>query len=76
MDGKGSWRDNIFIERLWRTVKYEEVYLKAYSNISEAKSELKKYFEFYNKRRPHQSHGNKTPDSVYWERMEGEKIAA
>ena len=65
MDGKGSYRDNIFIERLWRTVKYEEVYLKAYQNGREARISLGKYFRFYNTERPHQSHGYRTPAEVF-----------
>ena len=55
MDGKGCWRDNVFVERLWRTVKYEEVYLKAYDTVSAAKASLAKFFDYYNRRRPHQS---------------------
>ena len=55
MDGKGRYNDNIFVERLWRTVKYEEVYLKAYANASEARRELGAYFRFYNDQRPHQA---------------------
>jgi len=65
MDGKGSYRDNIFIERLWRTVKYEEVYLKAYQDGREAKISLGNYFRFYNAERPHQSLGYRTPAKVY-----------
>jgi len=65
MDGKGSYRDNLFIERLWRTVKYEEVYLKAYQGGREARISLGKYFQFYNTERPHQSHGYRTPAEVY-----------
>ena len=66
MDGQGRWRDNIFIERLWKTVKYEEVYIKAYESISHAKKELKKFFERYNIRRPHQGLDYRTPDEVYY----------
>ena len=66
MDGKGRWRDNIFIERLWKTVKYEEVYIKAYESISHAKKELKKFFERYNTWRPHQGLAERTPDEVYY----------
>jgi putative transposase len=66
MDGRNRWRDNIFIERLWKTVKYEEVYLKAYESISHAKKELKKFFERYNMRRPHQGLAERTPDETYW----------
>ena len=61
MDGKGRYNDNIFVERLWRTVKYEEVYLKAYANASEARRELGAYFRFYNDQRPHQALGYRTP---------------
>lgn len=53
MDGKGAWRDNVFVERLWKSVKYEEVYLKAYATVTEARASLARYFEFYNHRRPH-----------------------
>ena len=66
MDGQGRWRDNIFIERLWKTVKYEEIYLKAYESISHAKKELTKFFDRYNTRRPHQGLNDRTPDEVYW----------
>jgi len=66
MDGKGSYRDNIFVERLWRTVKYEEVYLKEYTSLSEAEQHIAAYFEFYNNRRPHQKLGYKTPAEVYF----------
>ena len=66
MDGRGRWRDNVLIERLWRTVKYEEVYLKAYESITHAKKELGKFFDRYNMRRPHQGLDDTTPDDVYW----------
>jgi len=65
MDGKGSYNDNLFIERLWRTVKYEEVYLKAYQDGSEARAALADYFRFYNNERPHQGLGYRTPAAVY-----------
>ena len=65
MDGKGRYSDNIFVERLWRTVKYEEVYLKAYSNGREAKAGLDGYFHFYNNQRPHQALGYRTPAEVF-----------
>ena len=61
MDGKGAWRDNVFVERLWRTVKYEEVYLKAYDSVSEARSSIGRYLDFYNGRRPHSSLDGTTP---------------
>ena len=75
MDGRGRWLDNVFIERLWRSVKYEEVYLKAYDSIAIAKKELKEYFAFYNQRRWHQSLEKKTPDEVYWSTLEQEEAA-
>lgn len=65
MDGRGSWRDNVFIERLWRSVKYEEVYLRAYESVSEARAGLGRYFEFYNAGRPHSSLGRMTPNQFY-----------
>ena len=65
MDGKGRYTDNIFVERLWRTVKYEEVYLKAYSNGREAEAELDAYFHFYNTQRPHQALGYRTPAEMF-----------
>jgi putative transposase len=65
MDGKGSWRDNVFVERLWRSVKYEEVYLRAYDSVGEARSSIGRYLEFYNTRRPHSSLDRRTPDEAY-----------
>ncbi len=65
MDGRGRCMDNIFTERLWRTVKYEDVYLKSYATIDEAREGLGKYFPFYNTRRPHQSLNYKTPEEMY-----------
>ena len=67
MDGKGRWLDNVFIERLWRSVKYEEVYLRAYDTVAEARAGLKKYFGFYNSRRTHQALDRQTPDQVYFQ---------
>ena len=75
MDGRGRWIDNVFIERLWRSVKYEGVYLKAYSSIGEARRELGNYFKRYNLRRRHQGIGRRTPDSVYWATL-AEPVAA
>ena len=69
MDGKGSWRDNVFVERLWRTVKYEHVYLHAYDSTREAKTKLSQYFDFYNQRRPHSRLDRQTPDQVYFESL-------
>ena len=66
MDGKGRWVDNVFIERLWKSVKYEEVYLHAYDSVAQAQHGLQSYFKFYNERRPHSSLDGKTPDSVYF----------
>jgi putative transposase len=66
MDGKGCWRDNVFVERLWKSIKYEEVYLRAYETVSEAKQHLGRYVTFYNERRPHSSLDGRTPDHVYF----------
>ena len=69
MDGKGAWRDNVFVERLWRSVKYEEVYLKAYESVAEARASIGRYLEFYNRKRPHSSLGARTPDQAYSDRQ-------
>jgi putative transposase len=66
MDGRGAWRDNVFVERLWRSVKYEEVYLHAYESVGHAKAGIGRYIEFYNSRRPHSSLDKKTPDEFYF----------
>ena len=66
MDGKGAWRDNVFVERLWRTIKYEEVYLHAYASVPEARAALARYLTFYNSRRPHSSLDRQTPDQAYF----------
>ena len=66
MDGKGCWRDNVFIERVWRSIKYEEVYLHAYETVSAAREGIGRYINFYNTRRPHSSHQARTPDVVYF----------
>ena len=76
MDGRGRWLDNVFIERLWRSVKYEEVYLKAYESIPEARRELAAYFDFYNMRRRHQGLQDRTPDEVYWSTLRKQEQAA
>jgi len=76
MDGKGCWRDNVFVERLWRSIKYEEVYLHAYDSVSEAKTRLGAYIGFYNTRRPHQSLDGQTPDKIYFNKLPQERIAA
>ena len=65
MDGRGSWKDNVFVERLWKSVKYEEVYLKAYGTVSEARRSIGEYLEFYNGQRPHSSLDRMTPDQFY-----------
>ncbi|GAB6051810.1 hypothetical protein JCM17960_31480 [Magnetospira thiophila] len=67
MDGKGAWRDNVFVERLWRSVKYEEVYLRAYDSVGEARTSLGRYFDFYNGKRPHSSLGRVPPDRIYFD---------
>jgi putative transposase len=69
MDGKGSWRDNVFVERLWRSVKYEEVYLHAYDTVSDARASIGRYFSFYNTQRPHSSLDRQTPDQAYFNRL-------
>jgi putative transposase len=68
MDGKGRWADNVFVERLWRSLKYEHVYLHAYVSVGEARMKIARYFEFYNSQRPHSSLGAQTPDQVYFHR--------
>lgn len=70
MDGKGCWRDNVFVERLWRSVKYEEVYLHAYQSVAEARSGIGKYFAFYNARRSHTALDRQTPDHIYFKSNE------
>lgn len=76
MDGKGAWRDNVFVERLWRTIKYEEVYLRAYASVSEARAGIGRYLGFYNSRRPHSSLDGKTPDQAYFNRPAPHTAAA
>jgi putative transposase len=69
MDGKGAWRDNVFVERLWKSVKYEEVYLRAYDTVSDARASIARYLGFYNSRRPHSSLDRQTPDHAYFTRL-------
>ena len=76
MDGKGCWRDNVFVERLWKSVKYEEVYLHAYDSVSDAKRGLEKYFKFYNQNRPHTALDDKTPDEFYFDNLPAMQKAA
>lgn len=76
MDGKGAWRDNVFVERLWRSIKYEEVYLRAYASVSEARTGIGRYIGFYNSRRPHSSLDGRTPDQAYFNPLLPEMAAA
>jgi len=76
MDGKGAWRDNVFVERLWRTIKYEEVYLHAYASVPEARAAIARYLTFYNTRRPHSSLDRQTPDQAYFNTPQPIPVAA
>ena len=76
MDGKGASRDNVFSERLWRSIKYEQVYLRAYSNVFEARAGIGRYLTFYNSRRPHSSLDGRTPDQAYFNQPMPEAVAA
>ena len=76
MDGKGAWRDNVFVERLWRSIKYEEVYLHAYKTVSEARAGIGRYLTFYNSRRPHSSLDRNTPDQAYFNALPPMMVAA
>ena len=67
MDGRGAWRDNVFVERLWRSVKHEEVYLRAYDSVGEARASIGRYLDFYNRKRPHSSLDARTPDYAYFD---------
>jgi putative transposase len=69
MDGKGAWRDNVFVERLWKSIKYEEVYLHAYDAVSDARAGFARYIDFYNRRRPHRARDGMTPDAVYFDSL-------
>ena len=76
MDGKGAWRDNIFVERLWKSVKYEEIYLHAYDSVSHAKAGIARYIDFHNTARPHSSPDKQTPDEFYFAMLPAIKQAA
>lgn len=76
MDGKGAWRDNVFVERIWKSVKYEEVYLRAYANVSDARASIGRYLAFYNGRRPHQGLRRQTPDQAYFNALLPIPVAA
>jgi putative transposase len=76
IDGKGAWRDNVFIERLWPSIKYEEIYLRAYASVSEARAGIRQYLMFYNTRRPHSSLDGKPPDQAYFNQPMSEAVAA
>ena len=76
MDGKGAWRDNVFVERLWRSIKYEEIYLKAYDSVHAARCGIAQYLQFYNSQRPHQAHSQATPDEAYFAALPFAKMQA
>jgi len=76
MDGKGRWMDNVFIEQLWKSVKYEDIYLKAYRSMAEVKKELAAYFPFYNEKQWHQNFDRKTPSMVYFNILPQRQVAA
>jgi putative transposase len=75
-DGKGAWRDNVFVERLWRTIEYEEVCLRAYAGVSDARASIRRYLDFYNGRRPHSSLDGKAPDQACFNALTLEAAAA
>ena len=76
MDGKGCWRDHVFVERLWKSIKYEEVYLHAYETVSAAQQGLERYLTFYNQTRPHRALDGHTPDGVYFDNLPARRTAA
>ena len=76
MDGRGAWRDNVFVERLWKSVKYERVYLHAYDSVTEARQSIMQYLDWYNQSRPHSSLGKQTPDEAYTVMLPTGKLAA
>ena len=76
MDGRGAWRDNVFVERLWRSVKYERVYLKAYDSVSAARADIADYLNWYNAHRPHSRLERATPDEMYFQSLPQLRLAA
>ena len=76
MDGRGAWRDSVFVEQLWRTIKYERVYLRAYDSVSEARTDIAEYIDWYHLKRGHTSVDNRTPDQAYGQLLPDMKMAA
>ena len=76
MDGRGAWRDNVFVERLWRTIKYEEIYLKAYDSVAEARQSINRFIDWYNHGRPHSSADRRPPMAAYQALLPAPKLAA
>jgi putative transposase len=76
MDGKGAWRDNVFVERLWRTLKHDWVYWKGYDSVRDARTDIEKCIRWYNMERPHSSLGKQTPDEFYWQKLPALNMAA
>lgn len=76
MDGRGAWKDNVFVERLWRSIKYEEIYLRAYASVPDAREGIGRYIAFYNTRRPHSSLDRQTPDQAYFNALQPVPVAA
>ena len=76
MDGKGAWRDNVFVERVWRSIKYEEIYLRAYESVNHARRSIGQYIEQYNRKRPHSSLADQTPDEAHFATLPAIKSAA
>ena len=76
MDGRGAWRDNVFVERLWRTIKYERVYLRAYDGVSIAKADIAHFIDWYNTERPHSRLEDHTPEQTYWALLPAMDVAA
>ena len=76
MDGRGAWRDNVFVERLWRAIMYERDYLRAYDSVNEAQTDIADYIDWYNMERVHTSVDEKTPDNAYWRLLPDFKMAA